>query len=155
MEKNNFMRRIQYFNKELTVEEYIKKEVCKNGGTQSVAFKEQLIAICEEKEISVEKQMSKEELFDVLIENGYSHKNFAEKFGVGVSSQVYQQSFSISHREVKRLEKHGILKAVGEYRFRAYGKYNYAPLYDIYQYAEMTDAEMKGLLEEYPDRKKS
>lgn len=35
------MRNINYFDKELSVEEYVKKEVCKNVGTQSVAFKEQ------------------------------------------------------------------------------------------------------------------
>ena len=38
------MRNINYFDKELSVEEYVKKEVCKNAGTQSVAFKEQLIS---------------------------------------------------------------------------------------------------------------
>ena len=32
------MRNINYFDKELSVEEYVKKEVCKNAGTQSVAF---------------------------------------------------------------------------------------------------------------------
>ena len=40
------MRNINYFDKELSVEEYVKKEVCKNAGTQSVAFKEQLISLC-------------------------------------------------------------------------------------------------------------
>ena len=40
----------------------------------------------------------------------------------------------------------GVLKKVGKYRFRAFGKYNYAPLYDLYQYAQMTDDAMEDML---------
>lgn len=72
----------------------------------------------------------------------------------GVSSQVYQNTFNITHQDVKRLEKHGVLKKVGEYRFRAYGRYNYAPLYDVYQYAQMTENDMQDLLKKYPKGKK-
>ena len=92
----------------------------------------------------------KEDLFDLLINNGISYKYLAGLFGVGVSSQVYQKSFNITHKDVKRLERKGILKKVGEYRFRAFGKYNYAPLYDVYQYAEMKDDDMRNILKENP-----
>ena len=40
------------------------------------------------------------------------------------------------------MERNGVLKKVGKYRFRAFGKYNYAPLYDLYQYAQMTDEDI-------------
>ncbi len=140
------MRNIKYFDKELSVEEYVKKEVCKNAGTQSIAFKEQLISLCESADIECNKKMKKEELFDLLLHNGFSYKQFAELFAVGVSSQVYQSTFYITHRDIKRLEKSGALKKVGEYRFRAFGKYNYAPLYDLYQYAQMTDDDMRDML---------
>lgn len=66
-------------------------------------------------------------------------------FGVGVSSQVYQAAFNITHKDIKRLEKR-YPKKVGEYRFRAFGRYNYAPLYDVYQYAQMTDEAMGDML---------
>lgn len=104
--------------------------------------------------LDYKKKMKKNEIFDLLIENGCEYKQLAEEFGVGVSSHIYQSTFNISHQDVKRLEKHGALKKVGEYRFRAYGKYNYAPLYDVYQYAQMSDNYMHDLLKKYPKGKK-
>ena len=92
------------------------------------------------------KKKKKEEVFGLLINNGFEYKQLAEMFGVGVSSQVYQAAFNITHKDIKRLEKNGILKKVGEYRFRAFGRYNYAPLYDVYQYAQMTDEAMGDML---------
>lgn len=148
------MRKIKYFDKELTVEEYIKHEICKNAGSQSIAFRDHLIAICDSMGIDYKKKMGKDELFDLLIENGCDYKQLADRFGVGVSSQVYQHAFKITHQDVKRLEKHGVLQKVGEYRFRAFGKYNYGPLYSIYQYAQMTESDMLQLLKEYPKGKR-
>lgn len=88
----------------------------------------------------------KVEVFELLINNGFEYRQLAEMFGVGVSSQVYQATFNITHKDVKRLQKKGILKKVGRYRFRAFGRYNYAPLYDVYQYAQMTDEDMSDML---------
>lgn len=149
------VRTIAYFNTELTVEEFVKKEICKNAGTQSIAFKLQLTTLCDDAGVDYENKMSKSELFDLLIKNGYDHEKLAEIFGVGVSSQTYQKAFGISHQDVKRLEKHGVLKVVGEYRFRAFGEYRYAPLYSVYQYAKMTDENMQRLLLEYPKGKRT
>ena len=87
------MRNINYFDKELSVEEYVKKEVCKNAGTQSVAFKEQLISLCSSAGIECNEKMKKEELFDLLCNNGFEYKQFADLFGIGVSSQVYQSAY--------------------------------------------------------------
>ena len=60
------MRNINYFDKELSVEEYVKKEVCKNAGTQSVAFKEQLISLCSSAGIECNEKMKKEELEKII-----------------------------------------------------------------------------------------
>lgn len=147
------MRDIIYFDENLSVEEYVKKEVCKNGGTQSIALKKELASLCDSICIEYDNKTTKEDLFDLLINNGFTYKKLAESFKVGVSSQVYQKTFNITHQDVKRLERRGILKKVGEYRFRAFGKYNYAPLYDVYQYAEMTDDDMRNMLKEYPRKK--
>lgn len=97
--------------------------------------------------------MSKEELLQLLIDSGYTYKKIAEYFKIGVSSQVYQESFGITHTDVKRLEKHKVLRIVGTYDFRAYGRALSAPLYDAYQYANMTDEEMKQYLQEYSKRR--
>lgn len=104
--------------------------------------------------LEYDKKLGKDDLFDLLIEKGCTYEKLAEFFGVGVSSQVYQSSFGIEHQDIKRLEKHGVLKVVGQYRFRSFGKYMYAPLYDIYQFARMTDEDMQKLLEEYPKGKR-
>ena len=136
------MRNINFFGENLSVDEYVKSEICKNAGTQSLAFKEQLILLLNSTGIECDEKMKKVEVFELLINNGFEYRQLAEMFGVGVSSQVYQAT----HKDVKRLQKKGILKKVGRYRFRAFGRYNYAPLYDVYQYAQMTDEDMSDML---------
>ena len=138
------MRNINFFGDNLSVDEYVKSEICKNAGTQSVAFKEQLILLLNSTGIECDEKMKKVEVFELLINNGFEYRQLAEMFGVGVSSQVYQAN--ITHKDVKRLQKKGTLKKVGRYRFRAFGRYNYAPLYDVYQYAQMTDEDMSDML---------
>lgn len=140
------MRNINFWGENLSVDEYVKAEICKNAGTQSLAFKEQLVLLCNSAGIECDEKKKKEEVFELLINNGFEYKQLAEMFGVGVSSQVYQAAFNITHKDIKRLEKNGILKKVGEYRFCAFGRYNYAPLYDVYQYAQMTDEAMGDML---------
>ena len=140
------MRNINFWGENLSVDEYVKAEICKNAGTQSLAFKEQLVLLCNSAGIECDEKKKKEEVFEQLINNGFEYKQLAEMFGVGVSSQVYQATFNITHKDVKRLEKKGILKKVGRYRFRAFGRYNYAPLSDVYQYAQMTDEAMGDML---------
>ena len=143
------MRNINFWGENLSVDEYVKAEICKNAGTQSLAFKEQLVLLCNSAGIECDEKKKKEEVFELLINNGFEYKQLAEMFGVGVSSQVYQAAFNITHKDIKRLEKNGILKKVGEQRFRAFGRYNYAPLYDVYQYAQMTDEDMSDILRKY------
>ena len=140
------MRNINFWGENLSVDEYVKSEICKNAGTQSLAFKEQLVLLCNSAGIECDEKKKKEEMFELLINNGFEYRQLAEMFGVGVSSQVYQATFNITHKDVKRLQKKGILKKVGRYRFRAFGRYNYAPLYDVYQYAQMTDEDMSDML---------
>ena len=138
------MRKIKYFDSELSVEEYIKMQICKNAGTQSFAYKDQLCDLCEKMGITYSDKLKKDELFDLLIANGCDYTLLAQKYGVGVSSKNYQDTFAITHKDVKRLGKKGILKVVGEYRFRAYGKYMYAPLYDIFQFASIPEEVIKN-----------
>lgn len=103
------MRNIIYFDEKLSIEEYVKKEISKNGGTQSNALNQSLFHYVILTVLNMIKN-EKEDLFDLLINNGISYKYLAGLFGVGVSSQVYQKSFNITHKDVKRLERKGILK---------------------------------------------
>lgn len=104
------MRNINFWGENLSVDEYVKAEICKNAGTQSLAFKEQLVLLCNSAGIECDEKKKKEEVFELLINNGFEYKQLAEMFGVGVSSQVYQAAFNITHKDIKRLEKNGILK---------------------------------------------
>lgn len=99
------MRNINFWGENLSVDEYVKAEICKNAGTQSLAFKEQLVLLCNSAGIECDEKKKKEEVFELLINNGFEYKQLAEMFGVGVSSQVYQATFNITHKDVKRLEK--------------------------------------------------
>lgn len=148
------MRTIRYWRNDISVEEFIKREIVKNAGPDSVVFKDQLSNLCKELEISIETKMSKEDLFNALIAAGYTYQMLAERFKIGVSSQVYQHSFDITHSEVKSLENKKVLKVVGYYDFRAYGRHNSAPLYDVYQYANMSDEDMNQLLQEHCTNKR-
>lgn len=40
------MRNINFWGENLSVDEYVKAEICKNAGTQSLAFNEQLVLLC-------------------------------------------------------------------------------------------------------------
>lgn len=123
------MRKINYFDREVTVEEYVKSEILLHQGGNHLT-KEQLYDICQEKGIPCRKSLPKEEFWDLLMENGVTCEEMARH--VGVSSQIYQKTFGISHQDVKRLEKHGVLKVVSYYQYRAFGDYHFAPLYDVY-----------------------
>lgn len=50
-----------------------------------------------------------------------------------------------NHKQVKKLEKKGILKVVGNYEFRTYGRVLKAPLYDAYQFAMIADETVKEI----------
>lgn len=140
----------RYFDQEYTCDEWVMKEILKNKGTENLAFKEDLERICEELNISYEKNASKAELFDLLIQNGFSSEQFAKRFSIGVGSRVYQDTFGITNADVKRLEKHGALTVVGKERFRSKGKDCYASRYDLMQLCKMSKEDIQALLEAYP-----
>ena len=144
------MRKIKTSYAEYTVEQYIAKEVCANKGTNSTVYKGKLFKMCEERGIETKKSATKEELYKLLSENGVTAHEFALENGIGVGSVVYQNTFNITHADVKRLERIGILKVVGWQQYRAFGDYQYAPLYDIIQFAELTEEQMQELLVKYP-----
>lgn len=74
-----------------------------------------------------------------------SEEELADRYGIGVTSKNYQEAFGITHKQVKKLEKKGILKVVGNYKFRAYGRVLKAPLYDAYQFAMIADETVKEI----------
>ena len=139
------MRKIKYFEEEISVDEYVRIQILKNTGANSCVYKHQLEEECEKKNIKTNSSLTKEQLLELLINNGATYKELAKKYKIGVSSKVYQDTFGINHNQVKKLEKKKVIDVVGQYEFRAYGRNLTAPLYDIYQFASIPEEVIKNI----------
>lgn len=139
------MRKIKYFEHEIPVEEYIKIQIVRNDGIRSLVYRQDLINECKSRNIKTKATSTKEQLVELLISNGVSYKELAEKYKIGVTSKVYQETFGITHTQVKKLEKKNIIDVVGQQAFRAYGKDLKAPLYDAYQFASIPEEIIKNI----------
>lgn len=95
------MRKIKYFDNEMSVDEFIKIQIVKNAGVHSFVLKKDLIEECTSRKIKFEKKSGKEQLLELLINNGVTYKELAEKYKIGISSKGYQETFGITHKQVK------------------------------------------------------
>ena len=78
----------------------------------------------------------------------------ARELEVGVKVKQYTDAFPfVTKADIKRLEKFEVLRVIGYQSFRAYNKTLKTPLYDLIQFQEMTESNMRKLLEEYPKGK--
>lgn len=139
------MRKIKYFDNELSVEEYIKIQIVRNDGIKSLVYRKDLIEECASRNIQTKATSTKEQLVELLVGNGVTYKELAHKYKIGVTSKAYQDTFGITHDQVKKLEKKKVIDVVGQYEFRAYGRNLKAPLYDIYQFASIPEEAIKNL----------
>ena len=139
------MRKIKYFDNELSVEEYIKIQLVRNDGTKSLVYRQDLIDECKSGNIHTKATSTKEQLVELLVNNGVTYKELASKYKIGVTSKAYQDTFGINHNQVKKLEKKKVIDVVGQYEFRAYGRNLTAPLYDIYQFASIPEEVIKNI----------
>ena len=139
------MRKIKYFDNELSVEEYIKIQLVRNDGAKSLVYRQDLIDECESRNIQTKATSTKEQLVELLVNNGVTYKELASKYKIGVTSKAYQDMFGITHNQVKKLEKKKVIDVVGQYEFRAYGRNLTAPLYDIYQFASIPEEVIKNI----------
>ena len=138
------MRKIKYFDSELSIEEYIKIQIVRNDGIRSLVYRKDLIEECASRNIQTKATSTKEQLVELLVNNGVTYKELASKYKIGVTSKAYQDTFGITHDQVKKLEKKKIIDVVGQYEFRAYGRNLKAPLYDIYQFASIPEEVIKN-----------
>ena len=139
------MRKIKYFDNELSVEEYIKIQLVRNDGIRSLVYRKDLIEECASRNIQTKATSTKEQLVELLVSNGVTYKELASKYKIGVTSKAYQDTFGINHNQVKKLEKKKVIDVVGQYEFRAYGRNLTAPLYDIYQFASIPEEVIKNI----------
>ena len=138
------MRKIKYFDSELSIEEYIKIQIVRNDGIRSLVYRKDLIEECASRNIQTKATSTKEKLVELLVSNGVTYKELANIYKIGVTSKAYQDTFGITHDQVKKLEKKKIIDVVGQYEFRAYGRNLKAPLYDIYQFASIPEEVIKN-----------
>lgn len=139
------MRKIKYFDSELSIEEYIKIQIVRNDGIRSLVYRQDLIDECKSRNIQTKVTSTKEQLVELLVNNGVTYKELASKYKIGVTSKAYQDTFGINHNQVKKLEKKKVIDVVGQYEFRAYGRNLTAPLYDIYQFASIPKEVIKNI----------
>ena len=139
------MRKIKYFDNELSVEEYIKIQIVRNDGIRSLVYRKDLIEECASRNIQTKATSTKEQLVELLVSNGVTYKELANIYKIGVTSKAYQDTFGINHNQVKKLEKKKVIDVVGQYEFRAYGRNLKAPLYDIYQFASIPEEVIKNI----------
>ena len=139
------MRKIKYFDNELSVEEYIKIQIVRNDGIRSLVYRKELIEECASRNIQTKATSTKEQLVELLVNNGVTYKELANIYKIGVTSKAYQDTFGINHNQVKKLEKKKVIDVVGQYEFRAYGRNLTAPLYDIYQFASIPEEVIKNI----------
>lgn len=139
------MRKIKYFDSELSIEKYIKIQIVRNDGIRSLVYRKDLIEECASRNIQTKATSTKEQLVELLVNNGVTYKELASKYKIGVTSKAYQDTFGINHNQVKKLEKKKVIDVVGQYEFRAYGRNLTAPLYDIYQFASIPEEVIKNI----------
>lgn len=143
------------FDKKISLEEYVIAEVCANYGTCTRVTVSTLKSILDVCGLSYKKNATKEEMIYQLYEYYQSWEIVAKKLAVGVKINQYVAAFPfVTNADLKRLEKFEILKAVGYQQFRAYGKYKYATIYDLEQFVNMTEEQMRAYLMEYPKGKR-
>lgn len=139
------MRKIKYFDSDLSIEKYIKIQIVRNDGIRSLVYRKDLIEECASRNIQTKATSTKEQLMELLVSNGVTYKELANRYKIGVTSKAYQDTFGITHNQVKKLEKKKVIDVVGQYEFRAYGRNLKAPLYDIYQFASIPEEVIKNI----------
>ena len=139
------MRKIKYFDSELSIEKYIKIQIVRNDGIRSLVYRKDLIEECASRNIQTKATSTKEQLVELLVSNGVTYKELANIYKIGVTSKAYQDTFGINHNQVKKLEKKKVTDVVSQYEFRAYGRNLKAPLYDIYQFASIPEEVIKNI----------
>ena len=156
-ESKTELRKIPCHAIELCYAEFVRNRVI--FANPVIFSKAELAELCKERNIEVKPSTLKDRLYDALIESGVRPIEFERKkaaareanhrefSGISVSSFDYQKTFGLSHRQVKALEKKGFLHVVGAYRVRAYGKDLFVPLYSAWQFATVTEEEIKEALE--------
>lgn len=136
-----------YMDRFTTPEEFIRAEILANRGSNNIVDKSVLLEVLGWRAGEGEylRRLSKAELFDRIVDQ-YGSQAYA-MFPVGVSSISFQLKFGITHNDVLKLAKAGILTVTGWRNFRKYGKYLYAKTCSAFDYFRLTPEEVHKALD--------
>lgn len=130
-----------------TPEAFIIAELCKNKGAQNNVMKCELVEDAKKLQIDFdEKRADKKELIEKIIAK-IGTEAVAEQYGVGIGSYHWQQKFDITNADVRKMAKKGFIKITGRERYRAFGKYQWANLYSVFQFYQLTAEEIHKWLD--------
>lgn len=145
------MAQLINFGEKLSLEQYIKSQVCVNNGASTRITNSMLQKILDECGAAYKKTALKEELLNLIFDQYKDWYKVGKMLNVGVKVNQYTAAFPfVTNADIKRLEKFGQIKVIGTEQFRAFGKYKHATLYDLKQFLNMTEQDMRKLLELYP-----
>ena len=136
------MRKIKYCNNEISIDEYIKRRIITNNGYNSLVYRQDLIYECKSRKIPVKYNLKKKQLVELLISNGVTCRELAEKFKIGVTAETYQNTFGITYNQVNKLKRMKVIDVIGQ---QLDGD-KFTPLYDIYQFASISEEVIKNTL---------
>ena len=68
-------------------------------------YRQDLVDECKARNIQTKATSTKEQLVELLVSNGVTYKELANRYKIGVTSKAYQDMFGITHNQVKKLEK--------------------------------------------------
>lgn len=145
------MADLMCFGEVVSLEKYIKIQVLSNRGVCTRIQLPDMRYILNKLEIAHKKSATKEDMLHALFAYYQDWGKVAEVLSVGVRVNQYTEAFPfMTNADVKRLEKFGVLKVTGYEEFRAYGKYRYATIYNLAQFRQATEEDIKAWLEQYP-----
>lgn len=151
------MKKLYGYEGNMSKDEYIISQLKRHNSTTCTVglTMQEMYNLLDQANVLYKKSEYWDSLFTKVIKiPNFTLDDLARMKGIGVSASDYEKFFGISHADVKRLERFGVLKVIGTTSVYKYGKYLKCPIYDITQFSEMQANDMKKLLEKYPKGKR-
>jgi len=127
-----------------TADEYITYQILEHD-TPSIN-KSKLFHKAKSMGLPVRNYATKKETLEALLENNITLQEIIDGELIGIRPQYIQEKFGISRNDVYRLAQSGFLKIHAYKSERFYGKTLRVPLYDVYQFFELTPEEVHAEL---------
>lgn len=150
------MAELYYFGEKVSPQYYIRNMILSNDGVRTYVRVSDMHNLLDKLSLPYSKNDTRNDLLNILLENSYDWQFIAKEFKIGVNVKAYTDAFDfLSNGDIKRFEKFGLLKVVGHQCFCAYGRKCYVSLYDLYQFLDLSEADMRKMLIDCPKGKRT